>query len=177
MITIKDWMELINYRITDGSDYQWNCYGDSSHALDSWNGGYDDSGFSLGIIFDTHTQVVYEVNVCDYGRRRAYRIINPDYKQAHDAEAKTRSVSSCQAWDDVEYVDLDSDEDFLRKARAIFAGEEYDTKVDITVEFTDEELLKYMKLAHQLDITFNQFIERALQNLLGQNEVEHNLST
>jgi len=138
--------------------------------IDSCNELYGKGGFSFGIIFDTRTQVVYEVSVCDYGRRRAYRIINPNYKQAHDAEAKTRSVSQCQAWDDVEYVDLDSDEDFLRKARAIQAGEDYDTRVDVTVEFTDEELLKYMKLAHERDITFNQFIELALHRVLEESK-------
>lgn len=170
MITLKDWMELVNYKITDGSDYQWNCYGIDSHALDSWNGGYDEGGFSFGIIFDTRTQVVYEVSVCDYGRNRAYRIINPKYKQAHDSEAKTRSVSSCQAWDDVEYVDLDSDEDFLSKGQAIRAGLDYETRVTVAVDFTDEELLKYMKLAHERDITFNQFIELALQHVLDQSK-------
>lgn len=166
MITLKEWMELVNYRITDGSTYMWNCYGTDSHALESWNGHYGDGGFSFGIVYDTYTQTVYEVTACDYGRNRAYRIINPDYKPAHDAEAKTKSVSLYQAWDDVDYIDLNSDEDFLSKARAIQAGEDYDTRVTVAVDFTDEELLKYMKLAHERNITFNQFIECALQSLL-----------
>ena len=32
----------------------------------------------------------------------------------------------------------------------------------IQIELTDEELLRYMKAAHELDITFNQFVERAV---------------
>jgi hypothetical protein len=31
------------------------------------------------------------------------------------------------------------------------------------VDFSDEELLKYMKLAHERDMTFNQFVEEALR--------------
>lgn len=33
----------------------------------------------------------------------------------------------------------------------------------IELDFTDEELLQYMKLAHEQDITFNKFVEKALR--------------
>ena len=46
---------------------------------------------------------------------------------------------------------------------AIRAGEEYDTRVSVPVDFSDEELLKYMKIAHDRDITFNQLVEEALR--------------
>jgi len=46
---------------------------------------------------------------------------------------------------------------------AIIAGEDYDTRVQVPVDFTDEELLTYMKLAHERDITFNQLVEEALR--------------
>ena len=39
-------------------------------------------------------------------------------------------------------------------------------KETIDLEFSDEELLKYMKMAHELDITFNQFVERALKEAI-----------
>ena len=44
----------------------------------------------------------------------------------------------------------------------------------IEVEFSDEELLRYMTLAHELDITFNQFVERALLSLLEETEKKGN---
>jgi hypothetical protein len=34
MISLKEWMELVDYRITEGSDYGWNCYGHDAHMLD-----------------------------------------------------------------------------------------------------------------------------------------------
>ncbi len=38
------------------------------------------------------------------------------------------------------------------------------TKMEtIEVDFTDAELLEYMKAAHKLDMTFNQYLQRALQ--------------
>jgi hypothetical protein len=39
-------------------------------------------------------------------------------------------------------------------------------KEEIELEFTDEELLTYMKMAHKLDITFNELIERAIKSMI-----------
>ena len=162
MITIKEWMELVDYRITEGSTYQWQCYGPNAYALDSWNGVHGAGGYSFSIIFSNKTQKVYEVSVCDYTNDRAYRMIAENKKEKHLAEAKDRGVNLNEAWDDVEYVDLEVDDDFIQKCLAIKAGEDYDTRVSVPVDFTDEELLKYMKLAHERDMTFNQLVTEAL---------------
>jgi len=45
-------------------------------------------------------------------------------------------------------------------------------RAEITVDFTDDELLTYMKLAHEQDITFNQFVENALRRFLDEEENE-----
>ena len=164
MINLKEWMELVNYRITEGSAYCWNCFGANAYSLDSWNG--DHEGHNLTITFDQGTQIVYEVQVHDYKNERAYRMINPDYVEAYTTESKNRSVSLDEAWDNVEYVDLDVDADFIEKASAIIAGKEYDTDVMMELDMTDEDFLKYARMAHEMDITFNQFVERALQSAI-----------
>jgi hypothetical protein len=161
MITLKQFMETVDYRVTEGSEYMWQCYGPNAYRLDSWSG--DQDGHSVSIVFDTKTQEVYEASAYDYKNQRAYRLINPDYKTDHDDESEERGVLGNQAWDDVNYVDLDVDGDFLEKAQAIVNEEEYDTRVQVQVEFTDEELLRYMKLAHDKDVTFNQLVEEALK--------------
>ena len=166
MLTLKEWMEIVDYRITEGSDYGWNCFGPNAYRLDYWN--QDQDGHSVIIVFDTRTHDVYEVSAYDYSRNRAYRLINPAFKEDYSEEAKSRDVDENQAWDDVNYIDLDVDEDFLEKARAIVAGEDYDTRIQIPVEFTDEELLRYMKLAHERDITFNQLVEEALRHAIAE---------
>ena len=89
-------------------------------------------------------------------------MINPDYAEQHRKEAESRNVLVNQAWDGVDYVDLDVDDDFIQKCLAIRAGEDYDTRVQIQVDFSDEDLLKYMKLAHERDITFNELVVQAL---------------
>jgi hypothetical protein len=47
-------------------------------------------------------------------------------------------------------------------------------KEDVVLEFTDEELLQYMKMAHEMDITFNEFVERALKYAIEQHQRENN---
>lgn len=168
MITLKEWMELVDYRITEGSEYQWHSYGNHAHMLDSWNGDHD--GHSFTVIFDTDTQVVYETQAHDYVNNRAYRLINPEFRTQHTDESVDRGVNIDQAWDDVNYVDLDVDDDFIQKGLAIRAGEDYDTRVQIEVNFDDAELLEYMKLAHDRDITFNQLVEMALREAISAHE-------
>ena len=161
MITVKEFMEIIDYKITEGSNYTWNCYGVDAYRLDSWDG--DQHGHTISIVFDTANQEVYEATAYDYSRNRAYRLINPDYKQAHDDEALDRGVDAKQAWDDVNYVDLEIDDDFIQKCLAIKDGEDYDTRVSVPLDLPDEELFELMKLAHEKDMTLNQLVEEALK--------------
>jgi len=170
MIILKEWMELVDYKITEGSDYGWGCYGPNSFQLDSWNGVHGKGGYSFSIVFSTKSQKIYEVSVCDYTNDRAYRMINPKFVEKHRQEAVARDVNLNEAWDDVDYVELDVVDDFLQKALAIRAGESYDTRVQVQVDFSDEDLLQYMKIAHERDITFNQLIEDALRNAVEEVE-------
>ena len=153
MITLKEWMEVANYRITEGSDYY--AYG-GAYALSSWNG--DQDGYSLEIIFDQKTQTVYEVQACDYRHNRAYRLFNEAHKETHRDN---------EAWDDTNWVDLESDDDWIQKALAIVAGKEYDTRVSIPIDLPDRELMALFKAAHEADMTFNDFVEQVLREKLA----------
>jgi collagenase-like PrtC family protease len=56
----------------------------------------------------------------------------------------------------------------LEKATAIATGKEYDTRVKISLEFSNEELLEYMMMAHEMDVTFNEFVTQALESAIAQ---------
>jgi hypothetical protein len=164
MIKLKDWLDVVQHRVTEGDAYTWHSFGTNAHCLTSWDG--DHEGSSFNIIFDTQTQAVYCVEAHDFARDRAYRLINPAYMRAHSLECKSRGIVD-EAWEGVNYIDLEVDEDWLEKARAIFAGDDYDTHVSVPVDFSDEELLRYMKMAHERDITFNAFVEQALREAIA----------
>lgn len=170
MITVKEWMELVDYRITEGSDFNWQCYGPNAYCLDSWDG--DQEGHSLTIIFDQKNQVVYEVQIHDYLHNRAYRMINPDYATVHREESKSKDTWMNEAWEGVDYVDLEVDDDFIQKGLAVVAGEDYETSVSIPLDLPDDLLLTAALEAHKQDITLNEYINRALASM-----VEHYKAT
>jgi hypothetical protein len=174
MLTVKEWMELVEYRITEGDSYLWKCFGDSAFSLSAWNG--DQDGWSMNMVFDTKDQTVYIVEVCDYARNRAYRMINPDYKQVHDAEALSSGVDSKEAWDDVDYIDLEIDEDFVAKATWIKTDQDYDTRVSVPLTVPDDALFELMKQAHEQDITLNQLVENILRKFVDQEKTKAHLS-
>jgi hypothetical protein len=172
MITLKKWMEVVNYRISEGSDYCWDCYGNNAHRLDAWNGKQD--GHSHSIIFDTKTQEVYEVTCYDYRNNRAYRFINPEFVKKHKKEAKRRSVEYKEAWDDVNYTDLEVEEDFIEKATAVENEElDYDARVQVPLTLDKEQMYDLMQMAHERDITLNQLVEIVLREEIKRLENEN----
>ena len=168
MITIKEWMELTDCKITEGSDYGWSCYGPNAYTLDSWNGVHGKGGYSFSIVFSTKSQKVYEVSMCDYTNDRAYRMINPKFQEKHRKEALAHGVNLNEAWDECDYVDLEVVDDFIQKALAIKAGEEYNTDIQIPLNLSDEELLFFMKAAHTADMSFNDYVNQALRNMIDE---------
>lgn len=166
MITMQDFMETVGYRITEGTDYGWQCHGDHAYQLDWWNQQHD--GHTVSIVFDTRTHTVYQASVCDYAHNRAYRRIHPDFLAAYQAEALHRDQAADQAWDEVDYCDLETDQDFLDKAQAIVQGRHYDTRVEVPIDLDDTVMLKLMTQAHEQDITFNQLVERIMRTELAQ---------
>jgi hypothetical protein len=45
-----------------------------------------------------------------------------------------------------------------------------DNRVEIPLDFSDEELLVLFKQAHEADLTFNEFVERALTQFLEKHD-------
>ena len=166
MVTVKDFFQTVDYKITEGSDFGWTCFGPNAYTLSAWNG--EDDGWSLNITFDTRTQEVYLVESCDYKRKRAYRLINPSYKGAYFEYGREHNKAYVnQAWDDIDYTDLEVDEDWLEKSRRIVADLDYDTKVSVPLELDDAELFQLMKMAHEKDITLNELVAQALTQAIN----------
>ena len=160
MITIKEWMELVDYKITEGDTYGWNCFGPNAYQLSSWNGLHNKGGWSFNIVFSTKSQKVYEVSVCDYTNNRAYRMINPKFVEKHRKESIARGVNLNEAWDDIEYIDLEVDDDFIQKCLAIRAGEDYSTDVLLPLDLPEDLLMFAFKQAHAENMTFNDWMNK-----------------
>lgn len=168
MITVKNFTEAIDFKITGGSTYGWNCFGPDARWLDS-----EDSGnYSASIVFGGPDHTVFVAEVADLVNNRSYRWINPDYVDVLKQEAADRGVDNSQAWDDVKHTDLETAEDFLEKCSAIVAGDlDYDTRISIPLTLDDSEMFQLMTMAHEHDITLNQMVEKLLREVIDREKL------
>ncbi len=161
----------LSNRISGGSEYQWKCYPNARY-LD-----YETDSGHASVIFNTITQEIYEATVeVKDDERRPYRWLNEYTKQVMFEEADYRGVSKDAAWDDVKWIDLETSEDFLEKAKAILDGEEFDTRIELPIELADEDFMALAKLAHEDDITFNQMIEKILRIKIEESKNEKTIN-
>ena len=154
------------HRITDGSDYLWDCYGSNTRSIDYT------SKYACGyVVFDTETQTVYEVSVSPVAAAWAiepkpYRYIDPEHRMSYETEAKDRNVDPNVAWDDTNWVDLETEEDFIDKASKMFVGETFDTRIVVPLDLDNETIIQLSMEAHKRDITLNQMVEELLRELI-----------
>lgn len=104
MITLKQITEACNYRIIGGDPYQWDCYGTNARFLEFSD---QDGTECVSVVFDSKTQVVYEVNLVVPGYEQAFGWWNPDFEEAYQAECRKRKITPNEAWDDVVYARVD----------------------------------------------------------------------
>jgi hypothetical protein len=157
MITVKEFLEACQWRITGGDEYQWRLFGNHARYLDS----HDPAHGSMSMVFDTRTQEVYIAEI--HTEDKAYRIINPKYLKAYEKECTKRKVKFREATESYDFTDLEVAEDWIEKATAIMAGKEYDTRIQVPLTLPDDEMFQLMKLAHENDITLNQMVEKVLR--------------
>lgn len=165
MITIKDFMEVVNYRITEGSENFDDAYGKQpQYSISYWNEKHD--GHSADIIFSTKTQEVFALSICNYADNVAYRWVAPEYR--------TAARKDILAWDEVNYTELEVEEDILAKTRDIINGVPYDKRIMVPIELPDDELFAIMKMAHERDITTNEFICNVLEDFILESNAKCN---
>jgi len=162
---MKDFFEVIEYKIESGAEFLWSCHGKNAQIISS---SVPDE-YDASMIFDTVNQTVYEVTVSDYTTNKSYRLFNPDFREAYYAESEKRGLNPTTAWDDVEYINLELAEDWLDKAEAIVNNEEYDDRVKIELTFEDrDELYALLLAAHEADMTLNNYITDVIRKTIDE---------
>ena len=118
---------------------------------------------------------MYEVSVSPVAgswdvEPKPYRYINIEYQDAYKQEATNRGIDADQAWDDIKWVDLETEEDFIEKATAMFNGEKFDTRIQVPIDLDNDTMLKLAMEAHKRDITLNKMVEEVLRNVIAEHE-------
>lgn len=88
---LTDFLKLINYQITEGSRYLWECYGKNAYYWDYWS---DESWHYLkgySVVFDTYTQELFEISSYVGNDTHVYR--NPKYQEAYTQECIKRNIT------------------------------------------------------------------------------------
>ena len=101
MITLKDWLEGVQYRISDIWGFQWDCFGKNAMGIESDWCCDEGGGRTYTITYNPDTKEVFEV--CSYSQddNTALRWINPKYKKAYFAEEKLRGMENVFDFEDV----------------------------------------------------------------------------
>lgn len=157
--------ELLDHKITSGSEHCWNCYPDARY-LD-----YESDYAHVSALYSTITQEVYQIDVSVKREawatdKKPYRWLNKEYCEAYYAEATKRNIDPNQAWDDVKWIDLETEEDFFEKCKAMFNGIEFDTRIEVPLDLDDDLILKLAMQAHKRDITLNSMVEIILKEVI-----------
>lgn len=175
MISLDTVLDIVNYQITEGSEARWPCLGSSTYCISSWDRAFNK--FEISAHFDTRTREVFFVEACDYSRDRAYRFINPAWRDAIGNWATECGHDVTTAWDGVNFIDLEVESDWIAKATAMVAREDYDARILIEVEL-DEETLTSLHALHQEtapDLPFDEFtsdlVHQYAQRVIRQNVV------
>ena len=168
MTTLKSYLEAINFKITGGSDFGWNCYGENARYLDCSDSESADGDYSVHAIFDSDTQRVFALEAWDYVNDREYRWIDPSFVKAHNREAHDRDFDHRESCDGRKFIEIEVAEDILEKISAIVAGADYDTRIQVPVELPEDVMFTLMKEAHEKDMTFNELMEDILKKAIDQ---------
>lgn len=172
MITLKDFMEAIQYKVTEGSEYLWTTYGPNARSMDYWNGNFKGAGITVNCVFDTETQEVYEMQAWDDIEDVQYRWIHPNYLAQIVLEYENRAIDFEQSFDDNKFTDLEVADDILEKATAMVAGKEYDKRIMVTLSLSYDEEHLLMELAHAADMSLNQYVEKILREKIEELQAE-----
>jgi hypothetical protein len=110
---IQDVSLAAGHRVCGGSEYQWQCWPDAQFMDFTDIDGQE----VAGCIYSREDQTVYSAEVHLYEPEFAdsvsYRWLNPDWKQAMLDEATQRGVDSANAYDGVQFTDIEDETEFL----------------------------------------------------------------
>ncbi len=157
-------------KIVDGSEHCWQCYGPNSRYLD-----FESDYAYVSVIFDAKNQTVYQASVSpkedgDDGLPRPYHWFNPEFRQSYMDECAQKNIEPHNAWDDIDYIELEVFEDFLEKSHAMFNNLPFDRRIVVPLDLEDDVILHLALEAHKRDITMNKMVEIVLQKAIDEHK-------
>lgn len=161
MIYLNEFLNLVNFQITGGSEYLWKCFGPNARYLDS-----ELDNYSLSCIFDTKTQELYTVDFCynvNDENTEAYRWINPKYKEALFQESEERNVDPTNYCDEVQIVDFENLHELVSIVDSLCGFTKYTT---MSLDLNEDVILFLSQKAMELNVTMDVLVCNILRDHL-----------
>lgn len=135
--------------------------------------------WKINVIFDPINHTVYQLDVLDIQNYAHHRWVNSKFKKEFDNNRFERMLEPMlepithSAYGKINYVGDHELDVLMMTARDLVEGITHndDGTVNIPLDLTDEEFLKIARAAHELDITINEFMVRAVENKLKEEGV------
>lgn len=162
----QDVITAAKFKISGGSEYQWECYGPNARFLD-----FDSEfeGVSAVCVFDSENQTVYEVAL--YLGEKPYRWLNPEFEEAMKNESFDRDIDPRVFLDDTHYADCEVFEDILQKITDAFNTGTCSNDITIVLNLTPEQEEVFALLPEGTDL--NEFISKGLLDTVADLQAEN----
>lgn len=158
MIYLNNILQLIEFKITGGTEFLWNCFGTNARYLDS-----DNSEYSISCIFDSVTQEVYKIQFYVNNSKDLMDNcfwLNPAYRQNFLDESESRNVDPYSLDEDIAIYEFMNLHDFITHIRNRVGIEEMET---ISLDLEDDLLISLTKLAQERNVTLDVLIQNILR--------------
>lgn len=159
---LKKVLKMFDYRISEGSKFLWQCFGNNVWTLDFNNP--DDYRNSVSVVYDTITTKVYYMsfscaNAPDDGY---FSWVDPEYEVAHRREEQKRGVEHNK-------YQCYSKNSFLTMAQEAYRGKtpDFDMHLDVDLKMTPEQEEELRLMAESKGITFDELINLALASVVN----------
>lgn len=162
---LKDIILNAQYKIIEGTTFQWKCYGKNARYLD-----FEDVllSVSASCIFDCHNQTVYEA--CLYIKEKAYRWLNPQFSQLMYDESFTKNIDPRVYLDESIYTDCEVESDFLEKLQEAFLTGTCNSSITVNLDW-DEAIKGHEEFINNLlkTMTPQEIVIEALEDAIKEN--------
>lgn len=123
--------------------------------------------WKINVIFDPINHIVYQLDIIDLQNYTHRRWVNSKFKKEFDQNSFERMLdpTTHSHYGKIHYVGDDGLDVLIMTARELVEEITYndDGTVNIPLDLTDNEFLKIARAAHELDITINEFMVRAVE--------------
>jgi hypothetical protein len=152
---LKKILKLFDYKISDGSEFQWGCFGPNARYLDFNSDTCIQN--SVSVLYDTITTKVYQMDFCCESVEGVYTWVDPKYEVAHARECLRRGIEGNK-------YQCYSKESFLTMALDAYHGRTPDTDLalDVDVDLSAGDIHQLHLIAESKGITFDELVNEVL---------------